>query len=89
MPYGDGSGPWWGARGWSCPRGMGHGRGAGRGFGRGWGFQSGAWSSGAYPNPGSSKEQELSELEAILGSCQAEIESIKRRIAQLKGDPGL
>lgn len=75
MPGGDGTGPWWSSGNWTCRgrRGMGFGMGAGRGMGR------------RFVTQAPSKENELKMLEDYLKGLEAELDEVKKRIAELKG----
>ena len=74
MPFGDGTGPWWAQGRWNCRRGF--GRGMGIGFGRR--FQGAAIANNV------SREEEASELKAYAEMLKAELEEVKKRIANLK-----
>jgi len=91
MPWGDGTGPWWGGGNWRCWRrsfGSTFGPGRGRGFGRGFGWRM-AYASGFPSTPSSvlpqpSREQELQDLKSYSEELRVELEEINKRIAELE-----
>ena len=81
MPWGDGTGPWWGGGNWRCWRrsfgstfGPGRGRGFGRGFGKYWKFGSQV--------PAKDEKQMLEEEVEIL---EEDLKTIKERLTEIKG----
>jgi len=82
MPGGDGNGPRWAQGGWNCRRGFGRGLGFGRMYGSG--FGRGYLAFGQFQNKETSSEEEANELRSYSKELAAELEDVKKRIAQLE-----
>ncbi len=90
--YGRGRG-WGGGRGHGRGRGWGRGFGRGRGWGRGYPYYPPAYNDPAgepYPYPyapvQSSPEDELKYLESAAKNVEQELETIHKRIADIKNE---
>ena len=83
MPGGDGTGPM--GEGPLTGRGLGPcGRGLRRGFGRGFGWRRMGFRAAGFDDVELSKEQETKVLEAEKAELEAEIETIKKKLSELK-----
>ena len=70
-----------------CGGGYGYGRGmGGRGFGRGFGWGYSPWGYTPYSTPRVTKKEEKEILEGDLEAIQEEMNDIKARLDELKGE---
>ncbi|MBN2477774.1 DUF5320 domain-containing protein [Candidatus Micrarchaeota archaeon] len=79
MPFGDGTGPWWGRGRWMCKRGLGYGRGAGFG----WRNYAPEY-PGQYPQNTQYSQDELTELKRYSKEIEQELQNIKSKIKELE-----
>ncbi len=87
MPWGDGTGPWWGRGNWMCRRGF--GRGYGMGFGRRAYWAAGYAPYGAYQPyspPAPTGSEEASQLREYISGLEAELNDAKKRLSELEGN---
>jgi hypothetical protein len=86
MPGGDGTGPFGAGGRWNCRRGFGIGLGFGRRYGRGYGRGYPASVQTRFQTAGASGGDEAGELRAYADELSAELDGVKKRIAELEKD---